>query len=83
MPWFLLISECEPQLLLPSIPPIVQWLWVAGSGPKNRPAWLSAVSRNLSSTQPGITVPSFASASIVPTSFMYFEKSMTTATLQH
>ena len=25
--------ECTPQELLPIMPPKVQWLWVAGSGP--------------------------------------------------
>ena len=35
---FLLSSEWLPQELLPSIPPIVQRLWVAGSGPKKSPA---------------------------------------------
>ena len=37
-PCFLLSSEWLPQELLPSMPPIVQRLCVAGSGPKNKPA---------------------------------------------
>ncbi len=35
------ICEWAPQALLPTMPPMAQWLWVAGSGPKVRP-WAAA-----------------------------------------
>ena len=48
------IIECTPQVLLPIMPPSVQWSCVAGSGPKVR--WYrSAASRSASSTIPGST----------------------------
>ncbi len=48
------ICACIPQELLPSIPPIVQWSWVAGSGPTVSPC-TRAASRTRSSTIPGST----------------------------
>ena len=59
------------------MPPSVQWLCVAGSGPKVRPC-CSAASRRSSSTHAGLhpREPP-ASESISRTRFMYFEKSMT------
>ena len=64
------------------MPPSVQWSCVAGSGPKVR-SCCSAASRSVSSTMPGSTRAERASRSISSTRFMYFEKSITTATLQH
>src|SRR5438128_112788 len=76
------MTECTPQELLPIIPPSVQWVWVAGSGPNTR-LCARAAACSVSSTVPGCTRASRVSASISSTRFMYFEVSMTTATLQH
>ncbi len=73
------ITECAPQELLPIMPPSVQRLCVAGSGPKVRPC-RSASPRRLSHTTPGSTSAVRAAASIESTRSMYFEQSNTTAT---
>src|SRR5262245_31248855 len=62
------------------MPPSVQWSWVDGSGPKVRPS-RSASPRSRSSTTPGSTRASLRRGSISRTRFSYFEKSITTATL--
>ena len=76
------ITECAPQELLPIMPPSVQRLWVAGSGPKVSPCF-SAASRSASQTAPGSTRAVCATGSMSSTRFRYFEVSMTTATLTH
>src|SRR6266545_4640740 len=55
-------TECDPQELLPIMPPSVQRLWVDGSGPKSRP-WAAAARRRSSRTTPGSTVATRASGS--------------------
>jgi hypothetical protein len=72
--------ECVPQELLPIIPPIVQRLWVAGSGP-NVKVCFSAASLNQSRTTPGWARAVRRSGSSSRISFMYFEKSKITASL--
>jgi hypothetical protein len=70
--------ECVPHELLPFIPPSVQRLWVAGSGPDV--SWCSsAASRSQSSTSPGRTRAILRSGSSSTISFMYLEKSNITA----
>ena len=74
------MTECVPQELLPIMPPSVQRLWVAGSGPNVR-SYLFAALRNSSSTIPGSTRARFASASSSTRRFMYLEKSKSTPSL--
>jgi hypothetical protein len=76
------ITECGPHELLPIMPPSVLWLWVAGSGAKVRP-WRAAAARSSSSTTPGSTRAMRRTGSISRMRSRYFEKSITTATLQH
>jgi hypothetical protein len=71
-----------PQELLPIIPPIVQFMWVAGSGP-NRSRCGFRCSFRTSRTIPGSTVAVFCSASMSRTRWQYFDQSMTTAVLAH
>ena len=76
------ISACTPHELLPIMPPSVQRLCVAGSGANV--SWCSsAASRTRSSTMPGCTRATPLPGSSSTMRFMYFEKSMMTATLQH
>ena len=70
-----------PQELLPIMPPMVQRLWVAGSGAKVRLNF-SASSRTRSSTMPGWTLTVRLTVSIASMPFMYLEKSRMTAKLQ-
>jgi hypothetical protein len=75
------MTEWTPQELLPIIPPSVQWLWVAGSGPKVRPC-RQACRRSVSSTQPGCTRARRLPGSSSSTRPTCFDQSTTTATLQ-
>src|SRR6185437_1859055 len=70
--------EWVPHELLPIMPPSVQRLCVAGSGPKVSP-YSSAASRSRSSTSPGCTRAKRRSGSSSTSSCMYFEKSSITA----
>src|SRR5207248_1311966 len=72
-----------PHELLPTIPPIVQWLWVDGRGPKTRPPYRRVCAFTSSSTAPGCTIAVRASASTDSTACTYFDQSSMTATLQH
>ena len=72
-----------PQELLPIMPPSVQFICVAGSGPKRRPYGLRCSLFSTSSTIPGSTVQVRASASIAGTRWQYLVQSMTTAVLVH
>ncbi len=63
------------------LPPSVHHAWVAGSGAKVRPCFFAAM-RNVSLITPGSTRASLASGSRARMRCMYFEKSMTIATLQ-
>jgi hypothetical protein len=72
--------ECVPQELLPIMPPSVQRLWVAGSGP-NVSWWRSAAVRSQSSTRPGCTRANRRSGSSSTISCMYLEKSNITVSL--
>jgi hypothetical protein len=74
------ITECEPQELLPIMPPRVQRLCVAGSGPKVRRCF-SAAWRSTSHTTPGSTRAVSLFSSTSSTRFMYLLASITTATL--
>ena len=76
------ITVCAPQELLPILPPSVQHRWVAGSGAKVRPCFFAA-SRSWSLIKPGSTLASVCGpgSSARISRFMYFEKSITTATL--
>src|SRR3954470_12454488 len=76
------ICACIPQELLPSMPPRVQWLWVAGSGPKVRP-YFPAAFRRLSRPQPGRTVDVFRVGSMLRICPRYLDQSITMAVLQH
>ena len=71
-----------PQELLPIMPPSVQFMCVAGSGPNRRPVSASCRFRT-SSTMPGCTTQVRASASTDSSSVQYLEKSSTTAVLVH
>ena len=64
------------------MPPSVQWSWVAGSGAKVSP-YFSAAPRSSSRMTPGCTRARRRPESSSRTRFRYFEKSITTATLQH
>src|SRR5207244_1775781 len=77
------MTERTPQELFPIIPPNVQWSCVEGSGPKVSWYCCSAGSRRWSRISPGWTRASLAVGSISSAWFRYFEKSRTTATLQH
>src|SRR5262249_33477374 len=79
------ICACAPQELLPIMPPKQHWLCVAGSGPQTslRFDCLSAAFRNSSQTVPGNTRAQRSETLISSTRCMYFDQSMTTATLQH
>src|ERR1051325_3962505 len=68
--------------IVSSLATMVLCVCVAGSGAKVRP-WAPAARRRSSSTTPGSTRAVFATGSIASTRFRYFEKSSTTATLQH
>jgi hypothetical protein len=74
------ITEWMPQESLPLIPPRVFHWCVAGSGANISPDWLAA-SRRSSRTQPGCTRPNRRAVSISSTRRMYFEQSITAATL--
>ena len=76
------ITECAPQELLPIMPPSVQRLCVAGSGPNVSPC-ASAADFSESHTAPGWTNAVRAAASTETTPPRYFEKSRTTATFTH
>ncbi len=71
-----------PQELLPIIPPSVQFMWVAGSGPNRRPCCPSW-SLSTSSTIPGSTTAVRASGSTSTRRWQYLDQSMTTAVLVH
>ena len=73
-------TECDPQALLPIMPPSVHRLCVDGSGPKVRP-WAAAAARRSSSTTPGWTRAVLAPGSMLSTERRCREKSMTTASL--
>ena len=73
-------TECEPQALLPIIPPSVQRLCVDGSGPNVSP-YGAAAARRSSSTTPGWTRAVARSGSMLSTDRRCREKSMTTASL--
>ena len=76
------ITECAPHELLPIMPPSVQRLCVAGSGPKVSPCF-SAAAFSASHTVPGWTSAVRPAGSTDTTLPMYLEKSSTTATLTH
>src|SRR3954451_18441602 len=67
-----------PQELLPIMPPSVQFMCVAGSGP-NRSCRSASCLFNSSRTIPGSTMQRRASASTDTSEWQYLEKSMTTA----
>ena len=72
-----------PQELLPIMPPRVQRLCVAGSGPKVRWCCSACVAQVVEHHARLDAGRACASGSIARTWFRYFDKSMTTATLQH
>src|SRR5208283_5056357 len=76
------ICAWTPHELLPIMPPRVQYLWVAGSGPNVRP-YLPAALRRSSRTQPGRTRAILRTASISRISLTYLLQSSTIAVLQH
>ena len=70
-------TECEPQELLPIMPPSVQRPCVDGSGPNVSP-WGAAAARSWSQTTPGATTAVPAAGSMASTRFMWRVKSSTT-----
>ena len=77
------MTECVPQELLPIIPPSVQWLWVDGSGPKVRPCCLGRVAQVVEHAARLHAREACGPGRARASRCRYFEKSMTTATLQH
>ena len=71
-----------PQELLPIMPPSVQFMWVAGSGPKRRPVGASR-SFSTSSTMPGSTTHVREPGSTESRRLQYFDQSSTTAVFVH
>src|SRR5437868_14326328 len=71
-----------PHELLPIIPPLVQFAWVAGSGPKRSPCGASSRLRT-SSTMPGCATQVRSSGSTDTILLTYLDQSMTTAVFVH
>ena len=76
------ISACTPQELLPIIPPSVQRLCVAGSGAKVRSCFFGGVAQRVEHDA-GLDAGELLRRVELQDACMYFEKSRTTATLQH
>jgi hypothetical protein len=71
-----------PHELLPTIPPMTQWLCVEGRRPNSSP-YSASCALSSSSTIPGSTTHVLASGSTESSRLQYFVQSITTAVFVH